>query len=459
MKMKVLLINPPTKTRPVARDMAGGLGFDGGGAVALPPLDLAYMAASLLNSGHEAKIIDADVENCPANDVLRIIKEYQPEIIIAAVSLPSLYGDCSFLKGIRRYSSAKIIAKTCINYPPIIKEIFEKSSADLCIYGECDINVDKIITGKEKKGTAHLEEGELKIEENCIVANLDELPLPARDLLPNEKYRYIFLGDKVTTMQTSRGCPFPCSYYCPYPLAQGHNWRSMSPEHVIREIEDIVNKYHIQKILFRDATFTFDKERTRRICGLILEKGLKVSWWCETRVDCLDPDLMKKMKAAGCLGMNIGVETGDPEVIKRQAKIGMTLDKLKEIRKAARELGMRLHFLLMAGLPDETKKTLYATYKLICDLRPESIGICIITPYPGTPLYNEAKQKGWIEAEDWSKFGGHYPVMHTENLSSKDLIKAQQMMFKYFSFSREDSLKGWLRSMLMDWRFKMWVLY
>ncbi len=456
--MRILFINPPAREHPVVRDMAGGLGFDGGSSIVLPPLDLAYMAATLLNKGHKIKIIDADVESSSNEDIYRITGEYGPEVAVATVSLPSIYSDCLFLKGIREHTSAKVIAKTNISYPPILKELLQRSSADLCIYGECDLNIEEIISEKERKGTAYFRNDEIIIEENNFIQDLDKLPLPARQLLPNEKYRYVLLGDGVTTMQTSRGCSFPCSYYCPYPLAQGHKWRSRSPEHVVREIEDIVNKYHIQKILFRDATFTFDKERARRICELILEKGLKVNWWCETRVDCLDFDLMKKMKTAGCLGMNIGVETGDPELMKRQAKIGMTLDKLKEIRKAARELDMRLHFLLMVGLPDETKKTLYATYKLICDLRPESIGICIITPYPGTLLYNEAKQKGWIEAEEWSRFGGHYPVMHTGNLSAKDLIKAQQMMFKYFSFSRDGSLKGRLRSALMDWRFKMWVL-
>ena len=455
--MKVLLVNSPAKTQPVVRDMAGGLGFDGGEAMVLPPLDLGYMAATLLIKGHAAKIIDPDVEGYQSNDIYQLIKEYQPNVIIATLSLPTLYSDCTFLKDLRKYSSARVMAKIGIAYQPILKEILEKSSADLCIYGECDTTIGEIITEEKKEGTAYLKDGELTIEENSIITNLNELPMPARHLLPNERYRYILLGDKVTTMQTSRGCPFPCSYYCPYPLVQGRKWRARSPEHVIREIEDIVNNHQIKKILFRDATFTLDKSRVEHICDLILQKNLNVQWWCEARVDSLDSRLMQKMRQAGCLGMNIGVETGDPEVMETQAKIGMTLEKLKTIRRTAQEVGLRLHFLLIIGFPKETKRSLYETYRLTCDLKPESIGVCIITPYPGTPLYAEAKEKRWIETEDWTRFGGHFPIMHTDNLSTEELFFANHMLTKGFRFSKYPGLINKVKGKALDLRFRNWA--
>ncbi len=213
--MKILLINPPAKTQPVVRDMAGGLGFDGGQEVVLPPLELSYMASTLLNKGSEVKIIDSDVENYLKEDVYRIIQDYKPEAIVSVVSLPTLYQDCSFLKDVCEYFPVKRIVKTNIAYPPILKEILEKSNADLCIYGECETTIDRIITGEEKGGTAYIKDGKLKVEENKIIIDLDSLPLPARHLLSNSKYRYVLLGDKTPTMQTSRGCPLPCAYYCP----------------------------------------------------------------------------------------------------------------------------------------------------------------------------------------------------------------------------------------------------
>lgn len=455
--MRILLVNPPTKDQPVVRDMMGGLGFDGGDAVVLPPLDLAYMAATLLSKGHEVKIVDSDVENYNIKDINHIIKEYRPDMVIGTVSLPTLYKDCSFLKSLRKDFSAKMIAKTGISYPPILKEILEKASVDFCIYGECDTIIDQILLGNQKAGTVWLKEEGVEIQNNQLIDNLDSLPLPARHLLPNEKYRYVLLGEKTATMQTSRGCPFPCSYYCPYPLVQGRKWRARSPEHICEEIQDIVVNYNINKILFRDAVFTLDKERTKEICDLIIKNKFGIEWWCETRINCLDQQLIRKMKEAGCQGMNIGLETGDPEILESQAKPGVTLYKLKEITSFSKDAEMKLHILLMVGLPSETRASLYQTYKLVQKLSPESIGITFVTPYPGTPLYYEAKEKGWLETEDWSKFGGHYPVMHTDNLSTQDLLKAQRMIYQGFHFSCSSSLKNLIGTKLLNNRFKKWA--
>lgn len=136
----------------------------------------------------------------------------------------------------------------------------------------------------------------------------------------------------------------------------------------------------------------------------------------------------------------------------------MTLERLKTIRKMAYELGLRLHFLLMVGLPNETKKSLYRTYRLLSNLKPETIGVGVVTPYPGTPLYNEAKEKGWIETEDWTKFEGRTLVMHTNNFSLQNLKKARQILRQGFSLLRRNPL-NWIRSRLLDHHFKRWVSF
>jgi radical SAM superfamily enzyme YgiQ (UPF0313 family) len=455
-ELKILLINSPSREQPVARDMAGGLGYDGGQTIILPPLDLAYMAATLTHKGHLVRIIDSNAENRSAASLYRSIQEEKPDVVIATVSLVTLHGDCSFARNMRNYGSHRVILKTGITYPALLKEMLEKSGADFCIMGECDLAIDDILMAKDRMGTAWMETGELRLGEKGIVENLDQLPLPARHLLPNEKYRYVLLGEHVTTMQTSRGCPYPCSFYCAYPLVQGKKWRARSPEHVLAEIEDVVNNYGIRKILFRDATFTFDKERTQTICDRIVRAGYSVLWWCETRVDRLDYALMKKMKDAGCLGMNVGVETGDEDIMKSHAKIGLTLEKLKGIGSAASQLGLRLHFLLMIGLPHETKESIYRTYKLIGDLKPSSFGVSVVTPYPGTELYDQALERGWLVIKDWRRYGGHHAVMRTDHLSTEDLLAAQRMLNQKYILLN----KGWIGeavSKLLDRRFRKWA--
>lgn len=426
--MKIVLLNTPLIKEKITRDMAGGLGFNATSKTLLPPLDLAILAATLREKGQQVELIDPEVKGLSSEKVKRAILAWKPKVVIASVSLPSLKNDLRFIKELKKNLPGKVFVKTAITFPPILKKILRESLAELCLIGEVDLEISEIINGQSKRGTAYLDNEELKLNFPFRVENLDLLPLPARDLLENKDYHYPLLGSNCTTMQTSRGCPFPCAYYCPYPLVQGKVWRAMSPERVYQELEEIVRKYKIDKILFRDATFTFNKPRTKEICQKIIKGGLKFSWWCETRVNCLDEELLKIMKKAGCKGMNIGVETGDPKLMEIQGKPGVSLDQLEKIKKAADRIGLKLHFLLLIGLPGETKKTLYETFKMIVRLRPFSLGVTVVTPYPGTPLFEEAKKKGWIETQEWSYYSGDLPTMHTDNLSSWEMKLAQKLI-------------------------------
>ncbi len=417
---KVCLINTPTLfKKPICRSMAGGLGFDGSEAMLLPPLDLAILAATLRLQGYDVTIIDADPLRLNDEQVVSKVAQGRYGTVVATVSLPTLNNDCGFIKSLRPLVS-KVFAKTMIVEPSILKTILDQSASDAVIFGESDLHIHELISGESTSGTAYYKEGRFEAEPCDPITELDQLPLPALDLLPLEHYVYPLLGTAVVTMQTSRGCPFPCEYYCPYPLVEGNRWRKQSPARVIKEIEQTVRHYGIRKILFRDATFTLDKGRIHAICDRLIDSSLNIVWWCETRVDCLDAALLEKMKQAGCAGLNIGVETGDCEVLEAQAKKGLTLEKLQKLRDTAKDLGLRLHFLLSKGFPNETKKSFVDTYELIMKLRPESLGITIMTPYPGTQLYMEARQKGWIESSDWQDFGGHQFVMHTDHLSRAD---------------------------------------
>ena len=282
-------------------------------------------------------------------------------------------------------------------------------------------------------------------------------PVPARQLLRNDRYFYPLLDGPVTTMQTSRGCPYSCGYFCPYPAVQGTRWRSRSPSHVLTEIADCVENHGLRSILFRDATFTLNKKRTHQICEAISERDYELNWWCETRVDCLDRPVLDAMKRAGCRGINVGVETGNEEIMHTQAKVGLTLPKLRALRGMAEDLGIRLHFLLIVGLPNETRKTIYDTYQLIRELDPETIGVTVITPYPGTPLYMEAKSKGWIETEDWSQYDGHVPTMHTDHLRSDEIAAARKWMHRGFSLAKRRDPWGRLKRHRHDASFREWA--
>lgn len=455
--MKILLVNSPLVAEKISRDMAGGLGFDATAETLLPPVDLAILGSSLRKANHKVKILDPEVEQLSMSQILTAITKWGPDVIIATLSLPSIIGDVSFIKKIRSQFEGKIFIKTSITDKDIIRKFLSDTKAEGCLWGEVDLEIPKIVSGKSSRGVALLKQKSIFFGERLLVDDLDKIPLPARDLIKNKLYRYPLLGKNCTIIQTSRGCPFPCFYYCPYPLVQGRQWRAMGPDRVLAELQDVVQKYRITNVLFRDATFSLDKKRTLDICKKIAGKKLKFRWWCETRVNCLDEELLAWMKKAGCVGINIGVETGDPDLMKVQGKPGVDMCQLKKIKNICDRVGIKLHFLLLIGLPKETRLTLYKTFKMIKELNPYSGGVTVVTPYPGTPLFAEAKKKGWIETENWAKYSGNLPTMHTGNLSSSEIKLAQKLIQAELFFLKKP-FWGKLGIFLEDIFFCVWKL-
>jgi GT2 family glycosyltransferase/radical SAM superfamily enzyme YgiQ (UPF0313 family)/tetratricopeptide (TPR) repeat protein len=449
--MRIALINSPSlSVRPVSRSMAGGLGFDGSEGMLLPPLDLAIMAATLRQAGETVDLIDADPLGLDAVAVYARLEGHHWDFVVATVSLPTLEQDAAFLAELRRrHPSARIAGKTLVRDHGVLKTLLERSTADLVIHGEADLTITDIAHGRSIGGTAWLDAGvsgagpSFQFDEGSPVEDLNQLPFPARDLLPNEHYIYPLLGTPVATLQTSRGCPYPCGYYCPYPLVEGVKWRSQTPERIVAELKDVVERQGITKIYFRDATFTLNQERIVRLCDLIIASGWRLEWVCETRVDCLGDAVLEKMRAAGCVGLLVGVETGDEQVMHlREGKKGLTVPMLAHLREKTFQLGIRLHFLLIVGLPQETRESLVATYDLIQRYKPDTIGVTIITPYPGTPLHTEGLREGWIDSQQWKDYGGHQIPMHTPNLTRADMEAGKRFLEEGFALLQKRQVGG-----------------
>lgn len=472
--MHIALINTPTLARrPVSRSMAGGLGFDGSEEMLLPPLDLAVMAATLREAGDEVDLIDADPLRLDDAAVQARLDGRSWDALIASVSLPSLDGDATFLAELRRcHPAAKVFAKTLIRDARTLELLLRKSGVHAVIHGEPELTIGEVIRGRTRSGTAWLEpdpsggEPRFCFDKGEPIADLNQLPLPARDLLPNDRYVYPLLGTRVATLQTSRGCPYPCGYFCPYPLVEGVKWRSQSPERIAAELKQVVETFGITKIYFRDATFTLNQERIVRLCHLIRQAGWKLEWVCETRVDCLSDSLLSAMRVAGCVGILIGVETGDEGVMHlREGKKGLTVSKLARVRETARRLGIRLHFLLIVGLPQETRESIVATYDLIQRYQPDTVGVTIITPYPGTPLYEEAVRNGWIDSSRAGDYGGHQVPMHTLNLTREDLVIGKRFLEEGFGIMQRkaamqdpallDAVEAQHYEQLLRWAYRL----
>lgn len=452
----IVLVLPPGPESPLIHDMAGGLGCRGGDFAILPPLDLLYWATSLTPSA-DIRVIDALSDGRDLESFLTSLFKLDPDYVILTIGLPSLVSDVQAFLAVRsRLLKSILVVKTSITYPPVLKEIIESAKPDICVVGECDLTIADILFNGRKDGTAEIIGDQLVIHPENVLKDLDLLPIPRRDFLNKDIYFYNLLDQPTTIMQTSRGCSYPCDYYCPYPLTQGKGWRSRSADHIVEEIRYVIRQENIRNILFRDAVFTFDRRRILELCKAIHENHIEFNWWCETRVDKLDFDLMEAMKAAGCCGINIGVETGDAGLLPKIAKPGLTIEKLRRLQSIANKIGIKLQYLILVGLPGENRETVKNTFELICELKPHSIGISLATPYPGTHFYEDALQKGWIVDSHWSYFDTNHAVLTFPSMPSNDLLLARRVLYKGFHLatspvSDASNELSKLREQLMSW--------
>jgi len=437
----ILVLNTPVKNQAVNRDMAGGLGYKVSASVVLPPIDMLLVAMGLKKQGRSVFLIDGVAERLDFDQIKRFIEENEIKIVIASLSLPCLTEDIVWFRRLVGLG-LKVVVKTGISYPEILRRVMKETKVDKIVYGEPELSMEKIMKSKKK------------IINGGWVADLDDLPIPYRKWLKTDLYGYGLLPGRITTMQISRGCPFKCGFYCPYPLVQGKQWRAMSVGRVIREMKQI-KKLKIDNILFRDATFTLDQKRTIELCGAMIKNNFGFNWWCETRANVLNEETLKWMKKAGCRGINLGVETMDENRIYTEGKPGVSLDQIRLIRDKAKKLGIKLHFLMIVGLPDETVEGLHQTFKRLLELRPESVGFSLITPYPGTELFKLLRKEKLLRVFDWNKFDGSNVVARGRFLSVFELRLARWLMMATSWALRKKS--KWT-TIIIDLIFRGWLL-
>jgi len=263
---------------------------------------------------------------------------------------------------------------------------------------------------------------------------LDGLPFPARHLTPYKKYSSLLAKrTPITTMFTSRGCPFNCSF-CNRPHL-GKRFRALSPQRVVAEFEACL-ELGIHEFLIYDDTFTVDKERVKAICRQVIEKKLDIGFDIRARVDTLDNEVLTLLKKAGCRGIHYGIEAGTEKILKVLRK-GIDLQQAKEILNQTKTLKMQTLAYFMIGSPTETLEDIETTFKFARDLNPDFIHLTILTPFPGTPIYLEGLQKGIIKTDYWREFAKQpdkdfKPPFWEENFSREELEQLVIKGYKQF---------------------------
>ena len=401
--MKVILVNPPYSEFVYSKRKMG--------AAVDMPLGIAYIAAVLEEKGIEVSVIDANAENISVTETAKRIRHNSAEVVgitSTTTIMPLVYNLCDEIKK----ESDKIIV---IGGPHVTfmdkRTLQECNSVDIVVLGEGEVTMLELVENKGNpeniRGITYRDKNTNEIitnPERERIKNLDEIPFPARHLFRVDLYRPGAIlnigvsGREYASLITARGCPNKC-VYCSSAYFWGTKVRFRRPENVVSEIEFLVEKYGVKHIFFKDDTFTMPPKRTEKICDLIIERNLNVKWCCYARVNMITRGLLKKMKAAGCFGLDFGIESGSQEILNRIKK-NITLDQSRETIRYAKEEKIMSYASFMIGLPGDDFETAKKTIDFAIEVSPDIAQFFIATPFPGTEFYEEALEKGWIDRLD-----------------------------------------------------------
>jgi len=417
-----------------------------------PPLGLLYLAAYLQkHSKHQIEILDCQVEELNYEQIEEKIKEKNPDAIGLTTMTFTLIDVLNIAKIAKKINpEIKIIlgGPHVDIYP---RETIDQPNIDYLVLGEGEEPLKNLLDNmgssdnlRQIKGIVFKDKGEIintgRAELN---QDLDSLPFPARHLTPYKKYSSVLSKTTpVTTMFTSRGCPYKC-LFCDRPHL-GKFFRARSSKNVVDEIEEC-QKMGIKEILIYDDTFTVNRQRVMDICSEIKKRNLDIHWDVRARVDTIDREMLETMKTSGCQRIHYGVEAGTQKILDVLRK-GITLKQTEEAFKLSHEIGLETLAYFMIGSPTETKEDILETIKFAKKINPDFTHITITTPFPSTDLYRMGlEQKIWPN-DYWQKFAEHphadfLPPVWEKILTKEELILLVQKAYRSFYFRPKYLLK------------------
>jgi radical SAM superfamily enzyme YgiQ (UPF0313 family) len=409
-----------------------------------PPLGLAYVAAALETEKISVEIIDMEALQLNGEQLQKKLEEKNPDVV----------GITCTSATVRKCLQIARLTKDCLSDVTVViggphvsvlpNVMIQCPEIDVEVRGEGEYTTLALINALERgktlesiQGIAYKKNDQIFINPNRPpIENLDSIPFPARHLLPNEKYcNPLARRLPLTTMITSRGCPFDC-LFCEKTYF-GRKFRARSPENVVNEIEQVKKDINVQEIFLYDDTFTIDRKRVMKICDEIVRRNLKISWDCRTRVDCVDRDLLFKMREAGCERIHYGVESADQKVLDTLRK-GITLKQVKEAFKWTKEAGISILAYFMIGSPGDTRETIRKTIDISKKLDPDYVFYSVTTIYPGTDMHRYAVLNNYVEPDFWVQYSlGKTndipaPVFETREFSREDLENIVYQAYKEF---------------------------
>jgi len=432
----------------------------------VPPLGIAYLGAMLENDGFTVSLLDCNLSN--GDSTARQIEQAD----VVGISAPSIFANDAL--DLARY--AKQSGKTVIVGGPhatISPSFFlEHDCVDFVIRGEGEYTLLELLNEIERDGDCEKVRGvSCKREEKIVhspdrppIEDLDSVPFPARHLLDMKAYLRRWrknTGTTFVTMITSRGCPYSC-IFCSKEIF-GRAYRTRSARNVIDEVQLLVNDYAPDFILFNDDVFALDGRRVFEICNEMIERKIRVDWGCESRVDNIEPGMLRSMRKAGCRRIAFGVESGSQRVLDFLNK-KMTVEQIRSATRLAKRAGIEVTYYVIIGTPCETQEDIELTRKLVSDEKPDYLSVSFFTPLPGTQAWQILENNLIPRDPDQFDYFNSCVFKH-ENLSLEELKSARisileefrmKALLRYCSSPRK--ILRVLRRPRLYWSYWKWML-
>jgi len=397
------------------------------------PIGIAYLGAYLEKEGHNMNLVDAEALDLSIEDTIKEALKNNPKLVGISCETVSIMEAYKLVKKIKEENPEikTMIGGSHASSTPK-KTLSSSEYLDFVIYGEGEITLLELVKAIEENksfedinGLVYKKNNEIIINKpRKLIENLDSIPFPARHLLPLNKYIHSIFWEKTTIMITSRGCPNNC-IFCGSKMTFGRRARFRSVKNVIKEIDEIVNKFKIKNIVMNDDTFTLNKQRTIKICKEIIKNNFDIKFLCASRVNTMDQEVADYLEKAGCKIVTFGIESGDEQILKNIKK-GIDLNQVKKAVEAVKNTSMEAHGSFMFGNPGETEETMKKTIEFAKSLPLDKYQFSITTPFPGTELWDIAKKEGGIKTEDFSQFYFYNCVSYVPTGLTEKKIKEYQ---------------------------------
>ena len=437
--MKVLLVNPPgghTLRSNLPERVEEQRGIN-------PPIGLLYVAAQArLEKSRSVKILDAFAEGLDEEGLNEAIRRERPDVVgISAVTF-TLLDALTAARAAKRSSPVPKVVLGGLHPHLYPEETISQPNVDCLVLGEGESSFDALLTAFDREGPLDDVSGlvfrrngdSIRTPLPPLIEDLDALPLPARDLVPTERYTSLVSRQGPTTiMVSSRGCPFQCQF-CTRSIT-GKTFRPRSAPAVVEEIESCL-ALGVREILMYDEVFTIRRDRVFEICREILGRRLTFRWMVRATVETVDPEMLRMLSRAGCSLITYGIEAGNDRVRRSLGK-KFSLEKAKEAFRATRAAGIESLAYFMIGNPGEGPLEVEETLRASRRLRPDLAHFALFVPYPATSVYEEALSSGEIDSDYWRAFAVNpsptfQPPFWTGRMSEAELDRMIASVYRRF---------------------------